>query len=112
MAATSSLRQTLTLDAEYEEQRKEQGLGEDDEDGEEFGVFNPAIDLILWRRPIKESINMQFEYFVKLKGYSHRHCEWINGEEINELGKVSRNKLNRFNKMFDQKIMERVLPVY
>jgi hypothetical protein len=107
-----ALWQSLTLDAEYEDQLKAQGYFEDEEDGEEFGVFNPAIDMILWRRLIKNSAPPKFEYLVKLKDYSYLHCEWIPGDEIAELGKASRNKLNRFNKVFDQKILERVIIVY
>lgn len=103
--------QLLTSDAEYEEQLKEQGAYDDDEDGEEFGVFNPAIDIILWRRLIKNSLPQEYEYLVKLKEYSYLHCEWIKATELSELGKASRNKLNRFNKTFDQRIYERVLLV-
>lgn len=67
------------------------------------------MDCILWRRLKKEAAGQsQFEYLVKLKEYSYLHCQWMGGDELAELGKATKNKLNRFNKVFDQKILERV----
>lgn len=80
----------------------------DQEEEEEFGVFNPAIDQILWRRRNRSSSDGEFEYLVKLKDYSYLHCEWIGEEEVVSLGKFGKGKLNRFNKVFDQRIEEKV----
>ena len=79
---------------------------EEGEEEEELGVFNPAIDQILWRRTKREGSG-QPEYLVKLKDYSYLHCEWVGGDEVASLGRSGRNKLNRFNKTFDQRILDK-----
>lgn len=43
---------------------------------------------------------------VKYKDYSYLHLEWISEDEIVNDSKGGKNKLNRFNKMFDKKIRE------
>ena len=78
----------------------------DDVAEEESGVFNPAIDSILWKRASTKEDKKGFEYFVKFHDYSYVHCEWIAEEDILSMGKAGKNKLNRFNRMFDKKIAE------
>ena len=62
----------------------------------------------MWRRYKKDSDEPVLEYLVKLKEYSYLHCQWMNVDELAELGKATKNKLNRFNKVFEQKVAERV----
>jgi hypothetical protein len=84
----------------------ENGAMDEGEEEEEFGVFNPSIDQILWRR-LRRDGSGEYEYLVKLKDYSYLHCEWIKGDEVASLGRGGKNKLNRFNKQFDQQIIEK-----
>ena len=111
---------------------------------EESGVFNPAIDQILWRREVikkdegapetknkegiffeisKSDLNQQrpeffnskingsdqkkvYEFYVKFNDFSYLHCEWITEEDILSMGKTGKNKLNRFNRSFEKKMLE------
>jgi len=59
----------------------------------------PSIESILWCRT-KEEKNKQgdgpaLEYYVKWRGRSHMHCEWLSTEEVMYL---SSQKLRNFNK--------------
>lgn len=78
---------------------------------EASGVFNPAVDQILWRREkTTEGSNPEelgpLEYYVKFNDFSYLHCEWITEEDILTMGKAGKNKLNRFNRMFEKKVAE------
>lgn len=53
-------------------------------------------------------IRSKYEYFVKFKEYSYLHCEWIAEDEILGMGKLGKNRLQRFNKQFNQKLREGV----
>ena len=61
------------------------------------GIFRNEIDRIMWLKD-SNSEQKQLEYYVKYKGYSYLHCEWVLEKEI--LGsKNGKNKLNRFKKV-------------
>lgn len=74
------------------------------------GIFFPEIDQILWRKndAPPESAQPAFKYLVKYKDYSYLHCEWLDEKEVVADTKSGRNKLNRFNKMFEKKLREGV----
>lgn len=81
----------------------EDGDGAKDED-DEFSIFNIEIAQILWRRNRENSD--EDEYLVKYRGRSYFHTEWLTEEEINALGKNMKNKINRFNKAHNQRLID------
>lgn len=72
------------------------------------GVFYPDIDVILWRREKEADGNKKFEYLVKYKEYSYLHVEWLDEQEIVN-SKSGKNKLNRFTKTFEKKLLDQVI---
>jgi len=72
------------------------------------GIFSPEIDQILWRREKVDETTRKLEYLVKYKEYSYLHCEWFDEDQILSIGKDIKNKLNRFNKTFEKKMMDLV----
>lgn len=42
---------------------------------------------------------------MKYKGRSYLHTEWLTEEEINAPGKNMKNKINRFNKAHNQRLL-------
>jgi hypothetical protein len=92
------------------------GLGGDDpnsmmqEEGyadEYAGIFNPEIDQILWKRDkVLEDGTRSSEFLVKFKEYSYMHCDWMDEADLLNTGKNIKNKLNRFNKTFEKKLMD------
>ena len=73
------------------------------EEDDEFSIFNIEIAQILWRRNRRNS--EEPEYLIKYRGRSYLHTEWLTEEEINSLGKNMRNKINRFNKAHNEKLL-------
>lgn len=71
------------------------------------GVFYPDIDTILWRREKEGEMPPKFEYLIKYKEYSYLHVEWLDEQDIVST-KSGKNKLNRFTKTFEKKLMEQV----
>jgi hypothetical protein len=97
-------------DMEDENEDNEEKEEEEEEiQFQETGVFYPDLDQILWRREVKVQESIYYQYLVKYKDYSYLHLEWISEEEIINDSKGGKNKLNRFNKMFDKKIREGVI---
>ncbi len=43
---------------------------------------------------------------MKYKGRSYLHSEWLTKSEMEQFGKPMKNKINRFNKTFNQRILE------
>ena len=74
------------------------------EEDDEFSIFNIEIAQILWRRNRKNS--NEEEYLVKYRGRSYLHTEWLIEEELIGLGKNMKNKINRFNKAHNQKLLD------
>lgn len=48
------------------------------------------------------------EYLVKYKDWSYLHVDWLEEKDVINETTSMKNKLNRFNKAFDRKIMEGV----
>lgn len=94
-------------DAEDEQRCLDAGMY-DEEEQDKLGIFNPGIEHILWRRVKEGSDPRTYEYYVKLEDYSYLHCQWVDHEEAVNLSKTTKQKVNRFNKQFDQKLMEKV----
>jgi hypothetical protein len=88
------------------------GYYEEDEEEDSNGIFNPAIDQILWRRPSQQLPFPAQDYFVKYKNYSYRHCDWLTENEIVDSDKTGKNKLGRFNKQFEERILEKVFSLH
>jgi len=107
----------------------ENGYFEDSSANEtDSGIFNPPIDVILWRRERvnindddededhdqdqEEQLNSlsrpRYEYYVKFKEYSYLHCEWVDEIDIISMGKLGKNRLQRFNKQFDKQARDGV----
>lgn len=72
------------------------------------GVFYPDIDVILWRREKEVDGERKFEYLIKYKEYSYLHVEWLEEQDIIN-SKSGKNKLNRFTKTFEKKLMDQVI---
>lgn len=70
------------------------------------GVFYPDIDIILWKKEKSSEDEVKsLLYLVKYKDYSYLHLEWLDEGEI--IGsKSGKNKINRFHKTFEKKLME------
>ncbi len=47
-------------------------------------------------------------FLVKYKDYSYMHCDWIDEKELVADTKAGKNKLNRFNKLFEKKVRDGV----
>ena len=71
------------------------------------GVFYPDIDTILFRREKEVDGMKKFEYLIKYKEYSYLHVEWLDEQDIVN-SKSGKNKLNRFTKTFEKKLLEQV----
>lgn len=72
------------------------------------GVFYPDIDTILFRREKEVEGERKMEYLVKYKEYSYLHVEWLEEQDIVST-KSGKNKLNRFIKTFEKKLLEQVV---
>ncbi|KRX04912.1 Chromo domain protein [Pseudocohnilembus persalinus] len=69
------------------------------------GIFFPEIDQILFRREMKDQPG-KMEYLVKYKDWSYLHVDWLEEKDVINETTSMKNKLNRFNKAFDRKVME------
>jgi len=86
-----------------------QGEEEEPEYYEEVsGVFRPEVDQILWKKDVIEADVKKTQYLVKFKDYSYLHCKWIDEAELYANNKNAKNKINRFNKNFEKKLLELV----
>lgn len=61
------------------------------------------IGQFLWSRENSEGV---YEYLVKYKNRSYLHTEWLTEQEMESSGKNVKGKLNRFNKVFAQRMAE------
>lgn len=71
------------------------------------GVFYPDIDQILWRKEIEVDGVKKLQYLIKYKDYSYLHVEWLDELDIVN-SKSGKNKLNRFTKTFEKRIIDLV----
>ena len=71
-------------------------------------MFYPDIDTILFRREKEGDGERKMEYLVKYKEYSYLHVEWLEEQDIVST-KSGKNKLNRFIKTFEKKLLEQVV---
>ncbi|CAD8066277.1 unnamed protein product [Paramecium sonneborni] len=82
---------------------EEESMNEPTLESESRRIFVPEIDQILWRKTDQHTGTLQ--YLVKYKDRSYFHTEWLDELRIlNE--KNGKQKINRFNKVFDKRIME------
>lgn len=70
------------------------------------GVFHPEVDQILWKKDVIENDTKKTQYFVKYKDYSYLHCKWIDEIELISTNKNAKNKINRFNRNFEKKLLD------
>ncbi|CAD8088106.1 unnamed protein product [Paramecium sonneborni] len=68
-------------------------------------IFIPEIDQILWRKIDQDTA--QIQYLIKFKNRSYLHTEWLDEERILE-EKNGKQKINRFNKVFEKRIQEEI----
>lgn len=89
------------------------GLGESEldymqdnppEDEDQESIFNLEIANIIWKR--KRADLTVDEYLIKFKNRSYLHVEWLTEEELTEIVKNPKNKINRFNKNFKKRLAE------
>ena len=91
--------------SELDEQEPADEMEEEESVVNEIGVFFPDLDVILWRREKADQPGV-LVYLVKYKDYSYLHLEWIEEDEIIHDSKGGKNKLKRFNKVFERKMEE------
>ena len=86
---------------QWEEAASEEEAEANREDEDDFSIFKIEIAQILWRRDQPDYT----EYLVKFKGRSYLHVEWVKEEDTLGMGKNMRNKLNRFNKAHQARLL-------
>ncbi|KAM3144240.1 hypothetical protein pb186bvf_003702 [Paramecium bursaria] len=64
-------------------------------------IFKPTIDQLLYRRVEQEKV----EYLVKYRDRSYLHTEWMSEAEILS-ERNGKQKLNRFNKVFEKRVID------
>jgi hypothetical protein len=75
------------------------------DDAEPESVFAPNIDVILHK---KHDADGKLQYLVKFKNRSYLHLAWLSEPDLIDTAKSAKNKLNRFNKTFDRRLIEPV----
>ncbi|CAD8164733.1 unnamed protein product [Paramecium pentaurelia] len=84
---------------------EEEPINQPVEETEVKRIFVPEIDQILWRKIDQNTAQIQF--LVKYKNRSYLHTEWLNEDRILD-EKNGKQKINRFNKVFQKRIQEEI----